>query len=291
MSDFTDRLLSVLGNQTKDGDGCVVCGAPDISREDIFPKWLQKRFGLANLGVLRPSNTKMQYPKFLVSLCFKCNNEHFSQLENRIAASSISYENALTSSLSDFHLWLTKIYYFVQLFEQSRQVHVELGEKRSLVSEKQIFDAHLLQIILKSAIPNQQIVFPEQATASLWLFQASANWGRNFDFACSGNQNIIAMRLGDLVLLAVVGDWAQYKVRVDLNNQKKIIDQNQFHAYFELLKYLVEKNGISPSFSFSGSLEGSTFALHPLPILAQDLDTQLDDQFQYQIQSKYGVTV
>jgi len=278
--EFLRNIERAVGLQAKNGEGCVVCDENRTTEEHIIPKWLQRKHGLWQQQLNRPNGTSMDYGKLTVSLCEVCNSNHFSKLENLISALDWSKTASAPETSLALQLWVTKIYYFLQLFEQSKTVHDPVHGNRSLVSSEDIFNAHLLQIILKQVGSPTLLEQPLKDPASLWIFECSEDWDPSeFMYASSSGQNIICLKISSKVLFAIVGDWGQYKMAGALGWIDSPVDSLMFYEIFILLQYLVEKNGISTSFGFMSQADGQDPKLFPIPIQAHDLNICVYDDY------------
>src|SRR5580704_9225452 len=67
---------------------CFLCGCRlgkrNATEEHIFPKWLQARFNLWNEQLTLLNGTTMPYRALRVPCCSTCNNEHLSQIEDKV---------------------------------------------------------------------------------------------------------------------------------------------------------------------------------------------------------------
>lgn len=69
------------------GSHCFYCGEKlrRHTEEHVFPLWLQRRFKLQNQTIYLLNGTTIKYSQLKVPCCRKCNNEHLSGLEKRVA--------------------------------------------------------------------------------------------------------------------------------------------------------------------------------------------------------------
>jgi hypothetical protein len=95
---------------------CLFCGEPlsDSNRtaEDVFPKWLQQRYGVASHELELANHTTLRYSQLLVPACATCNNVHASQLEGRVSRG--------TASLQEMWLWMLKIQLGIYYWESGK---------------------------------------------------------------------------------------------------------------------------------------------------------------------------
>lgn len=213
-----------------------------------------------------------------VSLCATCNNRDFSRIENYVARRAKAGLDAKSEQARELHLWLIKIYYFLQLFEQSRVVYRDDQAPTSLVDNAQIFDAHLLHILLKASSPEPPLTYPAEDFASVWIVDCAAAWAEeNFMFGSAPGQNIVALKIGSSAIFSVLGDWGQYKKGGALDALRRPINSQGFMVAFEMLRFLVDRNKIATSFATKGTENGDDLHLVPLMIKADEMNFDLKD--------------
>lgn len=256
----------------------MICGHKDVTKEDVIPKWLQRKHNLSSQKFSRPNGTPMTYGKMKVSLCATCNNKDFSRIENYVARLAKSGLDANCEHDRELHIWLTKIYYFLQLFEQSRVVYYADKVPTSLVSDSQIFDAHLLHILLKASSSEPPLTYPDEDFASVWIVECSEDWAEgDFMFGSASGQNIVALKIGSSAVFSVLGDWGQYKKGRALDALLTPINWQGFMVGFEMLRFFVDRNKISTSFATRGTEDAEDLHLLPLMIKAEDMNFDLED--------------
>lgn len=90
--------------------------------EDVFPKWMQADFDLAELKVPLNDGSQRKYSEILIPSCARCNNEFLSRFEERIArALRGGFERFSHLRKADIFLWCAKIYYGI--------VHLEVNPR------------------------------------------------------------------------------------------------------------------------------------------------------------------
>jgi len=71
-------------------DQCFLCGQDiaeaDLSREHVFPKWLQRKFDLWNCTLDLLNGSSIPYRNLTIPACAACNNVSFSGIEDKIAS-------------------------------------------------------------------------------------------------------------------------------------------------------------------------------------------------------------
>jgi hypothetical protein len=98
----------------------------------VYPRWLQRRFGLWDKRVRLLNDTWLNYRNLTVPCCSQCNTEGLAALENRIASAALEGPDAVRSvSPVDLYLWMAKLYYatFYKEFLLPRERHCQDGRR------------------------------------------------------------------------------------------------------------------------------------------------------------------
>ena len=122
---------------------CFLCGRPlnrirdhaqQDTNEDVFPRWLQRRYDLADHYFPLSDGRQKKYSEALIPACRQCNNVYMSGIEDRIArgvAKGFETFNDLQKYV--VFLWCAKIYYGITHFEvQPRDGTTKLPEQSSV---------------------------------------------------------------------------------------------------------------------------------------------------------------
>lgn len=69
-------------------DKCVMCREEmtrdELSKEHVFPRWLQKKYNLETQRMTLPNGSKMKYNQIIVPCCKTCNGGIMSEWEKKI---------------------------------------------------------------------------------------------------------------------------------------------------------------------------------------------------------------
>jgi len=127
-------------NMSLDDAFCFLCGVDmgqDITREDVFPRWLQRKHNLWNQRLILINETQIRYSQLKIPCCPKCNNEYLSQLENKIStAINLGYRECLALDPILIFLWGAKIFYGILRKGLSLLIDRSSPGKGSILPEK-----------------------------------------------------------------------------------------------------------------------------------------------------------
>jgi len=126
-------------NMSLDDSCCFLCGVEmgnKSTKEDLFPMWLQRKHNLFKERLTLINGTQIPYSQLKIPCCAKCNNEHLSQLENKISAAINSgYRACIDLDPTLIFYWAAKIFYGILRKELSLLVDRRNPEKGSIVPE------------------------------------------------------------------------------------------------------------------------------------------------------------
>jgi len=94
--------LYLLSERIYSGKRCFYCGGllrGNRTREHVFPRWLQERFGLANQHLTLLNGTLIPYRQLTVPCCQTCNNVYLSKLEKRVQ--TLLFDSSIAAARRD----------------------------------------------------------------------------------------------------------------------------------------------------------------------------------------------
>lgn len=202
-------------------DNCFICkGKNKITREHIFPKWLQSKFELWNDELSLLNGDSYQYKNLTIPCCFNCNNR-FGDIE-KIIEKGVKGGFLEFSKINkiDLFFWLGKIFYGIIYKELFVLKEKDLRKKSGfIVSEEIIESLESHRIFLNGALNFHQFVdfFP----ASIFIFELQKPKNIKFGWGYKDDINIlfISCIINDIGIVAVLQDG---KAQESLNN--KILD-------------------------------------------------------------------
>ena len=115
---------------------CFLCKkeTTEITKEDIFPLWLQKKQKLFSEHIGLLNGTKFPYRKIKVPCCAECNNGYLSSIENKVI--DILNKNKLSEKDNDIlFIWLYKILYGLHYKELFLKKNIRQKEKQPTIAK------------------------------------------------------------------------------------------------------------------------------------------------------------
>ncbi len=192
-------------------DRCFLCGTPLTKKnradEHVFPKWLQHRFDLWNQRMVLLNRTDIPYRSVKIPCCSACNHGPLAELEARVAeAHADGFEGFAQLDRRDLFLWLAKIYYGL-MFREVLLPADRTDPDSEPILPPDIFEElrmhHLLLQAIRGAVRWRG--FP----ASIFLFRCQVHPDPRFgfDYRDSFLDPFLALRLGQVAVLANLQDW------------------------------------------------------------------------------------
>jgi hypothetical protein len=227
------------------GSDCFICHEPltkgtepkegTDTHEDVFPKWLQKHFGLGSGMINLLDGSGKKYRDVLVPCCRSCNNEAMSQVENRISqALKKGFPEFSGLRRSDLFLWAAKILYGLLRLQTNPR---DPNTKRILepILSPDVFDHLRLTMMLLNGFRKRVIIDAPTWPFSILLFHLNAGGspGLNFNYRDSIEwPPALAIRLGSIGLIVSFEDFGYlehwYETEMKQYTEGKILHPIQF---------------------------------------------------------------
>lgn len=206
-TDFFDAVLKrKFGFST-----CFLCGRRLGSRnradEHVIPKWVQRKYKLANQQLHLLNGTTIPYRQLTVPCCFTCNNTHLEPLEKRMSRAVARGPRAVCAlDHHDLFLWLGKMFYGLLYRELFLPWDREGNPKAKITTKVLLKQYEMHHLFLQSVrIP---IRFVDFSPASILIVNTQEPYDvrLGWDFRDELNTMCIACRMGTVGLVAVLQD-------------------------------------------------------------------------------------
>ncbi len=111
----SNQLPSAFDCLRLDDNACFLCGSIELeglTREHVFPKWLQGKHDLWDKKLVLLNKTAIPYRQLLIPCCENCNSQYLSSVENAVREAvyaGYAAVNALPPLV--LYQWMAKIFY------------------------------------------------------------------------------------------------------------------------------------------------------------------------------------
>jgi hypothetical protein len=206
-SDFFDAVLKrKFGFST-----CFLCGCrlgqKNRADEHVIPKWVQRKYKLANQQLHLLNRTTIPYRQLTIPCCFTCNNKHLQPLEKRMSRAVALGANAVRAlDHHDLFLWLGKMFYGL-LYRELFLPWDRAGKTKGRIADKALLKQYEMHhLFLQSVRIPMQFVDFSPASILVVSTQEPDDVRLAWDFRDELNTMCIACRMGSVGLVAVLQD-------------------------------------------------------------------------------------
>lgn len=193
---------------------CFLCGehlGNHSHDEHVFPKWLQRRFGLTNQTIHLLNGTTIPYRQLKIPCCRTCNNEHLSRVETSVQRAFDKGIRAVRKlDRSTLFLWVSKIFYGLLYRELFLPFDRRAPDAGPILENLEHFSLiHYFIQGLRIPITFQSADAPFPGSLFIFRLQSPKDPRACFDFRDDIINQAIFLRLGDVGLLAAFDAGAQ----------------------------------------------------------------------------------
>jgi len=212
-----EGMFDLLENRTLTDSICFLCGISldesSISREHVFPLWLQHQCGLLDQRLTLLNRTLIPYRDLVIPCCKECNSEHLSGLESRVRSGLFSDDFRSHPSLyDDLSLWTIKIFFGILFKEVQLLLDRRDPEKGPIVPDALLREFRTLHAFLQRLrLPLDIVGLNGMFPISLFVFEVKADPAHQdaFDFRDGLYTSCLYMRIGARGIVACFDGGAQ----------------------------------------------------------------------------------
>lgn len=195
---------------------CFMCGAApeskEFNKEHIIPKWILRRFDLFDKTITLPNGHEHRYRHYVVPCCTDCNSLLDEVIEREMSELFLKDYASICEHIKEqgpekLFLWLCLI--FIKTHIKDTYV---FKEKDKRLGDSKIGDnydwgvVHHIHCMARALITN--VIIEPECIGTLLLWPAKqAEHIRDFDFKDNFDPNTILLRIGGVVIIAILDDW------------------------------------------------------------------------------------
>lgn len=210
-----------------EGHYCFVCANPlkKENKEHVVPKWILKRFNLFSQRITLPNKTRIQYGKYVIPCCQKCNSFLGKELETPISkAFSGGYESLRKHikkhDYDDIYIWLALLYIKTHLKDKYLTMFLNQNQSNEKISEYLPYKwEHFHHIYSLSRIPFNRSTYDLDCIGSFHFTRILVDDIKGtYDYVDVTWAHTIGVIVGDVGVIAVFGDASavRYNLRPTL---------------------------------------------------------------------------
>lgn len=238
-NDFFDAVLKrEFGFST-----CFLCGCrlgtKNRSDEHVIPKWVQKKFRLANQQLHLLNGTTIPYRQLTIPCCYTCNNKHLQPIEKRMSvAIEQGAKGVRAMERQDVFVWLGKIFYGL-LYRELFLPWDRAGNTKAKITSKPLLRKYEMHhLFLQSARVPMRFMGFFPASILIVSTQEPVDPRLGWDFRDELRTMCIACRVGNVGLVAVLQDGgAQEPLFPLMKLARRKLHPNQFTEVIARVTY------------------------------------------------------
>lgn len=231
-----------LSNQAlKDAaqDRCFLCGEkfpPDsITREHVFPKWLQRKLDIWNRQLTLLNGTKITYRSFTAPACVDCNGISLSRIEDKVAtALPLGAEGVRALGHEILYIWLSKLMFgalYVEALLPSDQSNHLAGPILPSTVLENFRHLHFMMQAARTSVEFHSFETKFHASVLVFPVQQHPSTAHRFMYRDDVAHGCIAVRLDTVGLICVADGGAQERLAEEIF--PKLFSHNLHPLQFE----------------------------------------------------------
>ncbi len=215
LDDFVDEIVNV--------DSCFICGVrresgdKKFNDEHVIPQWLLRRFSLYNEKIRLPNNELVRYASQTLPCCEECNAELARTYETPLSKIlKPNYKDFLASVTQDdeklIFKWLSLIYTKSHLKDKERRLELDLRIKSPTIADTYDWGPlHHIWCVARSHY--SKAIMSDLVYGTLMFIPLIENGGGcSFYYTDSHSARVIAIKVGDYALVAILDDVKFFKL-------------------------------------------------------------------------------
>ncbi len=196
--------------QSPDLHACFLCGTtpPEgLTKEHVFPRWLQERYGLSQQTIGLLNRTTIKYSQLVIGACAPCNTGTLSQLEDYVRVHvEAGYDTFVHIDRDRLALWICKLYFGLLWRELSLAYDRTDPASGPIVEPELLQRFRIVRGLLRGLVrPRTYVGDMRPWSVFIVRTQAIGNPLDDYDYG-DGFARVIAMRMGDIGIIACLED-------------------------------------------------------------------------------------
>ncbi|MET3705874.1 hypothetical protein ABIB17_000473 [Arthrobacter sp. UYEF6] len=195
---------------------CFLCLTPltpdNLTREHIFPKWLLKRHHLWDKSMTLMNGTLIKYRQLTIPCCLECNGTHLSQMENEVrTAFDAGYQAVKEMNRNVLFSWLAKIFYGLLVKERHSLLDLRNQSGDKILGDDDLNRFAMHHLLMQTVRGDVNWHSPNGENPwSIFVLECQTSDEEpslNFDYIDENTIPFLAIRSGDVAVVASLQDW------------------------------------------------------------------------------------
>lgn len=220
-------------------DRCFLCGEKfpidQITREHVFPRWLQRKFDIWNRQLTLVNGTRIKYRSFTAPACVECNGISLSRIEDKVASALPSGAEAVRALGHEvLYVWLSKLMFgalYVEALLPSDQSNHHAGPILPSTVLENFRHLHFMMQAARTSIEFHSFETSFHASVLVFPVQQHPSAAHRFMYRDDVVHGCIAVRLDTVGLICVADGGAQERLAEEIF--PKLFSHNLHPLQFE----------------------------------------------------------
>ncbi len=230
-----DRETIVARFLNKEGDAvwaysdseCFLCLTPltpeNLTREHIFPKWLLNRHDLWDKSMTLMNGTLIKYRQLTIPCCLECNGTHLSQMEKEVGTAFASgYQAVKEMDRKVLFSWLAKIFYGLLVKERHSLLDLRNQNGDKILDDDDLNRFAMHHLLMQTVRGDVNWRAPNDENPwSIFVLKCQTSDEEpslNFDYIDENKIPFLAIRSGDVAVVASLQDWGYLESALELKH-------------------------------------------------------------------------
>lgn len=220
-------------------DRCFLCGEKfpidKITREHVFPKWLQRRLDIWNRQLTLVNGTRIKYRSFTAPACVDCNGISLSRIEDKVAtALPLGAEAVRALGHEILYVWLSKLMFgalYVEALLPSDRSNHHAGPILPSTVLENFRHLHFMMQAARTSVEFHSFETKFHASVLVFPVQRHPSAAHRFMYRDDVLHGCIAVRLDTVGLICVADGGAQERLAEEIF--PKLFSHNLHPVQFE----------------------------------------------------------
>lgn len=234
-------MIDLSNHALKDAaqDRCFLCGKTfpidQITREHVFPRWLQRKFDIWNRQLTLVNGTRIKYRSFTAPACVECNGISLSRIEDKVASALPSGAEAVRALGHEvLYVWLSKLMFgalYVEALLPADQSNHHAGPILPSTVLGNFRHLHFMMQAARTSIEFHSFETSFHASVLVFPVQQHPSAAHRFMYRDDVVHGCIAVRLDTVGLICVADGGAQERLAEEIF--PKLFSHNLHPLQFE----------------------------------------------------------
>lgn len=180
--------------------------------EHIYPKWLQKQFGLWDKKLVFPNGSSMPYRQITVPCCKACNGGIMSEWEKQVGnAVSKGYDSFINLDEEIIAWWVYKLYYTKLVKELSLKNDLKNPDSEMMFTNQLLSEYKPIYYYMCELLKGTKFVCPKPY--ELYVYRTAAD--NSFDYLDDISRHVVYIKMNDILVVCALDSFSFFNMQYE----------------------------------------------------------------------------